>query len=170
MHALVDQPGVETAKGVRIERALPVWSDRLGLIGKCDVVEFQNDGTPYPVEYKHGSKGKAADVAACDELQLAAQALCLEDMTGHVVQEGALYYASSKRRKVVRISDALRAAVEDAASAVRAMLSSQQLPAPLPANLRATRCKNCSLRERCQPELADAAWQRLQAALFDPDA
>ena len=77
VHALVDQPGMELRKGLRIERALPVWHDALGLIGKADVVEFEPDGTPYPVEYKHGSRHKAADIAACDDLQLAAQALCL---------------------------------------------------------------------------------------------
>ena len=61
VHATVDQPGVEVRAGLRIERALPLWSDALGLIGKADVVEFEPDGTPYPVEYKHGSRHKAAD-------------------------------------------------------------------------------------------------------------
>jgi uncharacterized protein (DUF433 family) len=74
VHRQVDQPGVETRAGLRVERALPVWSDRLGLIGKADVVEFEADGTPYPVEYKHGSRNKAPWIAACDDLQLAAQA------------------------------------------------------------------------------------------------
>jgi len=82
VHSRVDQPGLEMRAGLRIERALPVWSERLGLIGKADIVEFEMDGTPYPVEYKHGSKRKAGFIAACDELQLAAQALCLEEMTG----------------------------------------------------------------------------------------
>ena len=104
VHAQVDKPGVEERKGLRVERALPVWNDELGLIGKADVVEFEPDGTPYPVEYKHGSRNKAADIAACDDVQLAAQALCLEAMTGRAVSEGALYYASSKRRRVVAIT------------------------------------------------------------------
>ena len=60
---------------VRVERALPVFCDRLGLVGKTDVVEFLPDGTPYPVEYKHGSRNKKAAIAACDDLQLAAQAV-----------------------------------------------------------------------------------------------
>ena len=108
VHAQVDKPGVEERKGLRIERALPLWSDALGLIGKADVVEFEPDGTPYPVEYKHGSRHKAADIAACDDVQLAAQALCLEGMTGRTVSEGALYYASSRRRRIVPITAALR--------------------------------------------------------------
>lgn len=76
VHARVDQPGVELRPGLRVERALPVWNERLGLIGKADVVEFLPDGTAYPVEYKHGSRNKKPAIAACDDLQLAAQALC----------------------------------------------------------------------------------------------
>jgi len=108
VHAQVDRPGVELRKGLRVERALPVWSDEHGLIGKADVVEFEPDGTPYPVEYKQGSRHKAAEIAACDDLQLAAQALCLEAMTGRAVSEGALFYASSRRRRVVPITTKLR--------------------------------------------------------------
>lgn len=102
VHAQVDRPGFEVRRGLRVERALPLFSDRLALVGKADTVEFEPDGTPYPVEYKHGSRHKAADIAACDDLQLAAQALCLQEMTGHAVPEGALFYASSKRRRFSR--------------------------------------------------------------------
>ena len=170
VHARVDKPGVETAKGVRVERALPLWHDGLGLIGKSDVVEFLPDGTPYPVEYKHGSRNKAADIAACDELQLAAQALCLEAMTGYVVNEGALYYATSKRRRVVLVTQELRSAAAQTAEAIRQMFVSAQLPAPLPASEQPRKCKACSLRERCQPEAASATIQVARAALFNPDA
>jgi len=167
VHAQVDQPGVEERKGLRIERALPIWSDALALIGKADVVEFEPDGTPYPVEYKHGSRHKAADIAACDDVQLAAQALCLEGMTGRAVSEGALYYASSRRRRVVAITPALREQVVQAAQAVRAMMAGATLPPP---TQDVRRCKGCSLRERCQPE----AMARLHGvdfgrAPFDPE-
>ena len=168
VHALVDQPGLELRHGLRIERALPLWNDALGLVGKADVVEFEPDGTPYPVEYKHGSRHKAADIAACDELQLTAQALCLEEMTGCSVPEGALYYATSKRRRVVAITPALRAAAQEATQAVRKMLASQCLPPPT-ADVR--RCKGCSLRERCQPDaLARLSGRDAARELFDPDA
>lgn len=149
VHAQVDEPGMELRKGLRIERALPLWSDRLGLIGKADVVEFEPDGTPYPVEYKHGSRHKAADIAACDDLQLAAQAFCLGEMSGRAVDEGAIYYASSKRRRVVTVTARLLAGVAETATAIRAMLATGNLPAP---TTDARRCKGCSLRERCQPE------------------
>jgi CRISPR-associated exonuclease Cas4 len=124
LHAKVDQPGVETAKGVRVERALPLWHDALGLVGKSDVVEFLAGGVPYPVEYKHGSRNKAAAIAACDDIQLAAQAMCLQAMTGKAVNEGALYYATSKRRRVVPITDQLRLDVAQTADAIRHMLAS----------------------------------------------
>ena len=168
VHAQVDKPGVEERKGLRIERSLPLWSEALGLIGKADVVEFEPDGTPYPVEYKHGSRHKAADIAACDDVQLAAQALCLEGMTGRTVSEGALYYASSRRRRVVPVTQALRTQVAETAIAVRTMLASGVLPPPT-SDVR--RCKGCSLRERCQPEaLVRLRGADFQHGPFDPDA
>lgn len=170
VHARADQPGVETAKGVRVERALPLWHDALGLIGKADVVEFLAGGVPYPVEYKHGSRNKAADIAACDDLQLAAQALCLEAMLGKPVNEGALYYASSKRRRVVPITAQLRADVVQTADAVRQMLACGQLPPPLAAEQAARRCKACSLIDRCQPHATHAGLAAARTALFDPGA
>jgi len=169
VHARVDKPGVETAKGVRVGRAVPLWHDELGLIGKSDVVEFLPGDVPYPVEYKHGSRNKAPDIAACDDLQLAAQAMCLEVMTGKPVQEGAIYYATSKRRRVVPITPGLRAAVAQAADAIRAMLASTVLPSPLVGGAAAKRCRACSLLERCQPLATHAGLIAARAALFDPD-
>lgn len=170
LHARVDQPGLQTERGRRVERALPLWHDALGLIGKADVVEFDGD-TPYPVEYKQGSRHKAADIAACDELQLAAQALCLQAMTGQAVPEGAIYYASSKRRQPVPITPALQQRVEAAAQAVRDLLATQLLPPPLQGAAAQQRCKGCSLHERCQPEAAESpALRQARATLFDPDA
>ncbi len=171
VHRQVDAPGVDTVKGVRVARALPLWHDALGLVGKADVVEFAPGGAPYPVEYKHGSRHKAAAIAACDDLQLAAQALCLEAMTGQPVPEGALYYASSKRRRVVAITAELRAEVAATATAVRAMLTTERLPPPLSDDEAKQRCRGCSLRERCQPELAtSAALAAARRRLFDPQA
>lgn len=161
VHQQVDQPGVETRAGLRVERALPVWSDLLGLIGKADIVEFESDGTPYPVEYKHGSRNKAAWIAACDDLQLAAQAMCLEEMTGKPVPTGALYYATSKRRREVRIDAALRQRVVAAAAAVRAMVDAAVLPAPTFDK----RCDKCSLADICLP-----AARPVVAGLFDSEA
>lgn len=168
-HAKTDQPGVETAKGVRVERALPLWHDALGLVGKSDVVEFWPGGQPYPVEYKHGSRHKAADIAACDDIQLAGQAICLESMTGKAVNEGAIFYAASKRRRTVPITPELREQVAQTAQAIREMFASTRLPPPLVAEQAARRCKACSLLERCQPQAVSAAVVAAHAALFDPD-
>ena len=87
--------------GARVERALPVWSDRLGLSGRCDIVEFRHDGSIYPVETKHGPRKAKAH----DDLQLAAQAVCLEEMTGKRVPRGAIYHHSSRSRREVIITD-----------------------------------------------------------------
>ena len=171
VHERADQPGVDTAKGQRVAHALPLWHDALGLAGKADVVEFSPLGAPYPVEYKLGNRHKAAAIAACDDLQLAAQAMCLETMTGHPVPEGAIYYASSRRRRVVPISADLRALVEATTAAVLQMLSSQRLPPPLVGAEAAQRCKGCSLRERCMPQAWNQqALHEAKAHLFDPDA
>lgn len=169
VHAKADQAGMDRAKGVRLARALPLWHDPLGLIGTADVVEFQAGGVPYPVEYKHGSRNKAADIAACDDIQLAAQAICLEFMTGKPVNEGALYYATSKRRRVVPITAQLKTEVAHTAQVIRQMLNSGKLPAPLSGEQAARRCKACSLHERCQPQVTHAGLLSVRAALFDPD-
>ncbi len=89
LHRRVDEVKSEYQEGVRIERALPLWSHRLGLIGKADVVEFHGK-TPYPVEYKHGPRRKKEH----DDLQLCAQAICLEEMTGEEAPKGAIFHHS----------------------------------------------------------------------------
>lgn len=146
VHARVDKPEIEVLPGHRVERAMPLWHDTLGLIGKADVVEFLADGTPVPVEYKHGPRRKQVH----DELQLCAQALCLEEMLNRAVPSGAIYHASSKRRRVVAMDAALRSATHHAISATRALLAQSKLPAP--AN--DARCRACSLIAICQPDLA----------------
>jgi len=143
-HDWVDDPGFETFEGVRAECALPVGSDRLGLIGKCDVVEFHPDGHIFPVEYKHGKKREKIH----DDLQLAAQAMCLEEMTGKTITHGAIYHHGSRRRREVVITQELRDKVEEAVNAIRAMMDSGKLPPPV----NDARCKECSLKEICQPD------------------
>jgi len=168
VHAAVDTPGFETRAGVRMERALPVFHDGLGLIGKADVVEFGADGAPYPVEYKHGTRHKAPAIALCDDVQLAAQALCLESMSGHAVPEGALFYARSKRRRVVPITPELRSMVAVTTAAIRDMLASTRLPPPTSDT---ARCRECSLKDICQPEAVATlqAEGTLRSRLFEPD-
>ena len=164
VHARTDEPGIETRPGLRVVRAMPLWCDRLGLIGKSDVVEFLPDGTPYPVEYKHGKKREKLH----DDIQLAAQALCLEEMKRRPVPFGAIYHASSRRRREVAITQELRQAVETCVAEVRAALSARRLPPPV----NDKRCNECSLKELCQPAvIAERKKQHdLAVHLFDVEA
>jgi len=162
VHALVDEPGYEIKKGVKVERSLPLWSDRIGLIGKADVVEFHPDGSVFPVEFKHGPKRKHTH----DDIQLAAQAICLEEMLGKPVPQGAIYHASSKRRREVSIDAGLRDLVEHTADDVRSIIQRGTLPPPV----NDARCDQCSLKDICQPEaLNDRRTQRmLRDELYEP--
>jgi CRISPR-associated exonuclease Cas4 len=90
-HERVEQGEETSASGVRVFRDVPLWSERLGLRGKADVVEMRPEG-PYPVEYKVGKRhGAHAD------LQLCAQALCLEEMLASTVERGAIFLADDAR-------------------------------------------------------------------------
>jgi len=162
-HEKVDGVHHETSGDRRIVTALPVWCDRAGLIGKCDVVEFLADGTPYPIEYKHGTKRKWLN----DDIQLAAQAMCLEEMLNRPVPKGAIFHATSHRRREVAITPELKTLVEETAEAIRAMLASGKLPPPV----NDARCRECSLKEICQPEALAAQGKQHQQrqSLFNPE-
>lgn len=161
-HKRVDRIAhVTNRDGARIEYALPIWNDRLGLVGKGDVVEFWPDGTIYPVEYKHGAKKQRDN----DDLQLAAQALCLEEMFARTVPRGAIFHAKSNRRREIAIDAGLRQRTEQTISAVRAMLLGKVLPPPVNDH----RCPECSLRDTCNPEVAQPQMRIAIQRLFDPN-
>lgn len=155
-HARVDQVQHEVHGAVRVERALPIWSDRLGLTGRADEVEFGPGDRVYPVEYK---KGKL-EAWENDDIQLAAQAMCLEEMLGVAVPRGAIFHVSSRRRREVNVDGPLRARVEEVTGAVQLLLRERRTPAPIPH----PRCEGCSLKQRCLPELPD----RNTSWLFKP--
>jgi CRISPR-associated exonuclease Cas4 len=125
-------------------RRVMVWSDRLALSGFCDVVEVVA-GELVPIEYKHGRQGRWAN----DEVQLCAQALCLEEMTGRPVSRGAIFYWGSRRRVEVPFDAALRARTEAAVAQAAALLAAGHLPPPIA--LRA-KCGACSLQPICLPD------------------
>jgi CRISPR-associated exonuclease Cas4 len=149
LHTRVDQGGAETRGAVRRVWTLPLRSPRLGLVGKADLVEFhaRPDGaeTPHPVEHKRGRE-KEDDR---DRVQLCAQALCLEEMTGQPVPEGSLFYYASRKRLPVVFDTGLRRRTEEAAAAVRLLFASGRTPAPVPVSA----CKGCSLAELCLPDV-----------------
>lgn len=159
VHKRVDEPESEVVDGMRVERAVPLWSKRLGLIGKADVVEFHGE-TPYPVEYKHGPRREKEH----DDLQVCAQAMCLEEMTGQEVPRGAIYHHSSRRRREVRFDTELRHQVEETIQAIRAMLATSALPPPV----NDKRCEHCSLKESCLPSVIgeEARAKKLVQSLF----
>lgn len=175
-HEHVDFPGYEQRAGWKLLRALPVFSDRLGLSGKADLVEvrYAESGIPNfkseiqqvvaarPVEYKKGPKRRFDN----DEVQLCAQALCLEEMFGIPVPSGAIYHAQSERRTEVVFDDALRQRTLSAISNLRSLISDSQIP---PAELK-PQCEGCSLHEVCLPELARSAtaWRTAETRLFTP--
>lgn len=142
-HVRADEPTEMTSGGIVEERALPIWSECYGLYGKADVVEFHADGSIYPVEYKRGPKRKSIP----DELQLCAQAICLEEMFNVKIPYGAIYSSSSQARREVEIADDLRTQTLNAARAVRALLATDELPPPV----NDARCPNCSLVSICIP-------------------
>jgi len=147
LHEKVDAGGVEKRRGVKRVFGLPIRCLRLGLVGKADVVEFhqQADGAwrPYPVEHKRGRR-KQED---WDRVQLCAQALCLEEMRGAQVPEGALFYGKEQRREVVEIGEALRRETEAVTAAVHRLLTEGCTPPPAYAKT----CESCSLVDICLP-------------------
>lgn len=144
VHETVNVPGDELVEDIRVERSLPLWSQKLGL--KCigDVVEFLTNGTPYPVEYKSGPR----KVREADSVQLCAQALCLEEMLNVAVPRGAIYYYASRRRREVELDEALRSHTINLIQQVRSMIATGTLPPPVADN----RCQDCSLIETSMPQ------------------
>ena len=160
VHQQVDEVESVSEHGVRVERAMSIWNKRLGLIGKADVVEFHDD-VPYPVEYKHGSRRQREH----DDLQLCAQAICLEEMTGQVVPRGAIFHHKSRRRREVIFTPELRRQVEEAVIAIRSLLADKRLPPPV----NDQRCEKCSLKESCMPQVLEEQGRekRLLENLFE---
>jgi CRISPR-associated exonuclease Cas4 len=142
-HRIVDLPGITRRAGVDVVRSLPVASEAYGLRGVCDVVEFIGR-TAAPVEYKVGRHRPGGPA----ELQLGGQALCLIE-AGFEVPIGYVYSVAERRRYPVSIDADLVTQVAEAAEAIRVLLDEQRLPAAHDD----ARCRKCSLREDCLPEV-----------------
>ena len=165
LHETADTPGYETRSGVRVVRALPLYSRRLGLSGKADIVEFtggpRGRATPCPVDYKRGARRRWDN----DDVQLCAQALCLEEMLNVDVPRGAIFHAASKRRREVEFTPELRDGTIEAARRLHELVRQARVP---PAVLM-PKCEGCSLKGICIPELSERAGTVLSASrnLFD---
>ena len=141
VHTLGDSHREETWQ----VRAIWLKSERHGLIGKADLIEEQ-DGRIYPVEYKRSAKGDFAN----DELQVCAQALCLEEMTGQIIDRGYVYYCQSHQRQSVELTPELRNLTMGSIASVRQLLGTGQMPKPI----YTSRCQGCSLQSQCLPKVA----------------
>ncbi|HMP40544.1 MAG TPA: CRISPR-associated protein Cas4 [Roseiflexaceae bacterium] len=157
-HQRVDGGDGRPNRNIETLRAIPLWSDQYGLRGKADIVEW-HEGVPYPVEYKVGRRH-----GVHPDLQLCAQAICLEEMLAIPVPCGAVYYVATKKRHEVIFDQALREKTLRIIKAIRAMIEDHSLPdAPNDA-----RCPNCSLINACLPDLVSGAARirHLQHMLF----
>lgn len=152
-----DEGSFEKRGDLLIVRGLRIASRELGLSGQCDVVEFHvnekgiaifgYDGKwdLVPIEYKHGSPKENN----ADELQLCAQAVCLEEMFQTDVPEGFLYYGEKRRRSPVKFTDDLRSEVKKMAEEMHALFQRGHTP-----NVKPTKqCRACSLENLCVPRL-----------------
>lgn len=156
LHQRADTPKAEQRRGARTVTAMPLLSLEHGITGKADVVEFHrtDDGErAFPIEYKRG-RPKAH---RADEVQLCAQALCLEVMLEQVIGGGALFYGQTRRRKDVPFDAGLRELTLRVIADTRAMLVSGKTPF---ASYDAGRCDACSLLDLCQPRVLDRSVER----------
>lgn len=150
LHKRADLPGASSRKGMRTITAMPLRHEKLRLVGIADVVEMRtgDDGknVPYPVEYKRGRQKPHR----ADEVQLCAQALCLEEMFGVSLQEGALFYGVTRHRVTVPLDRELRELTISAIREVTSILSAGSTPRAV---YEPNRCDACSLIDDCQPRL-----------------
>lgn len=148
LHRRVDMIGRSARRGVRTVTAMPLRSERLGLIGVADVVEIDESCEPLrvrPVEYKRGRPKRHR----ADEVQLCAQALCLEEMLGVAIEAGRLFYGQTRRRRSVAFDAELRELTTQTAADTRQMILGLETPAP---RYSEQLCGRCSLETVCQPQ------------------
>jgi len=145
-HRRADRPGQRVERGRRVIRGLSLWSEALGLTGRADTVEVSSEGAVKPVEYKIGSRhGLTADVQVC------AQALCLEEMFRRPIPTAAIWYSGPRRRHIVELTTDLRALTVDRIQQVHALRAQSTLP---PA-VNDQRCAHCQFAAMCLPSIVD---------------
>lgn len=157
LHNRADEASVRHERGREVWRAVTVWSRELRLFGRADVVEVLDDGSLMPVEYKRGKRRTNIH----ERVQLCAQAVCLEEMLGKSVPQGALYHAASRRLTIVELDQHLRE-TQRIAREVRLCFEAGSLPS---AEFN-QRCEDCSLLEPCLPMAEARGAQRRTGDLF----
>ncbi|MCG6201145.1 CRISPR-associated protein Cas4 [Psychromonas antarctica] len=148
LHKRVDSGDPETRNGTKFERAVMVSAEKLGITGKLDLIEKDlKTGALTPVEYKKG-KSKPGN---WDKIQLCAQGLCLEEMTGQAVAEGYLWYWQTRKREFVAFDKRIRQQTLAVIQQVQTIFLSGELPKPKYEK----KCKACSLFDICNPKLIE---------------
>lgn len=142
-HQRAHTPGQTVDEAGRVIRSVYVWSDRLRIAGIADFVE-ERDGTMIPLEHKNGRLGKWIN----DQVQLCAQALCLEERTGRRIERGEIFYWGSRRREEIDLTDELRELTAATIERAFALLAADELPAPID---HPAKCRDCSLEPICLP-------------------
>jgi CRISPR-associated exonuclease Cas4 len=160
LHERVDELGRESRSTLIVSHGVGIRSLHFGVTGKIDVVEFRLSGEthvgcklmgkagawiPYPIEYKRGTARRGFG----DDIQICAQALCLEEMLACSVPAGSIYYASTRKRREIHFDDKLRAETTAAIVGVRALIAAGTTPPPEYSK----KCDTCSLFDLCQPKL-----------------
>jgi CRISPR-associated exonuclease Cas4 len=152
-HERVNTPGYESsAQGLTLHRRVTVRSERLNLSGICDLVEEDTNGKLIPIEYKQGQQGKWSN----DEAQLCAQALCLEEMSGKRIDDGAIFYFGSRRRVSVQFTPELRQRTEHLIQHMSHLIALGEIPLH---TTQRQRCNGCSLFDVCLPKETDKMQQ-----------
>lgn len=146
LHEKVHNESGESRGTKRIERGLDIASATLGLVGQTDAVEFYEDGTVCPVEYKRGTVKE--DIT--DEVQLCAQAICLEEMLHVSIEYGYLFYEKIRRRQKVSFTLELREQTQKLSDEYHALISSGEIPTAIYSK----KCESCSFIDSCFPETA----------------
>jgi CRISPR-associated exonuclease Cas4 len=144
LHARAHSGKAEGRPGKRTEFGMPIRSLELGLVGKTDAVEYREDGGVLIVEYKRGRPKKGG----ADEVQLCAQALCLEEMIGRRIDEGCIFYGKTRRRKNVPFTDELRRLTRETALRLHGFIAAGKTPTAI---YDAAKCPRCSLAAACIP-------------------
>jgi CRISPR-associated protein Cas4 len=158
MHKKAHEEGSFEKRGdLLVTRGLRIASHELGFSGQCDVVEFHQDKNGItvfgydgkwsliPVEYKHGRPKEHN----ADELQICAQAICLEEMFQTSIDEGFLYYGENRRRSKVIFGADLRNEVKNISNEMHELFHKGYTPKVKPSK----QCKACSLENLCVPKL-----------------
>ncbi len=162
LHEKADSSRIDRQSDTLTERSVQIFSKQLRIRGVADVVEYHDDGTVLPIEYKRGKPKQHS----ADEVQLCAQAICLEEMLGVTISRGALFYGQTRRRHIVEFTESLRQHTASIAQQAYTMINTYTVPM---ADY-SSKCRGCSLIDLCMPKLGNVSARKYLDAIREaPD-